>query len=113
MARERVPERGYDYDDANVYDPTRDVILIANVHADCRSTVRTSEIEGSSQSIGVPESGSANVGGHAHGCGRGSWQMLAEHRMKPFYAEPQIQSSFGARATTSSPRICIVTVVYL
>jgi hypothetical protein len=90
MAMESVPEHGYGCGDGSVYVRPRGVILIENAHASCRSTVRASKIEGSSQSIVAQESGSANGGGHARDCGRGSWQMLAEHRMRPFSAQQQV-----------------------
>jgi hypothetical protein len=114
MVMESAPGHGCGYDgDANVYARGRHGTLIENAHAGCHSIVRASTLEGSWQSIVAPESGSVNEGGHAHDCGRWSWQMLAEHRMKSFYAQQRVRSSVEARARSSSPRMCIVTAVYL
>jgi len=114
MGKESVPEHDYGYDDANVCARAQVVILIASGHVNCCSTVRTSEIEGRWQSAGDPESGSGSVNadGHARDCGHGRWQMLAEHRMKPFYAQQQVWASYEARATSSNPRMYIFTAVY-
>lgn len=68
MGKASVPEHDYSYDDANAYAQARDVILTASGHANCRSTVRTSEIEEDWPSIGVPET---NADGHARDCGHG------------------------------------------
>jgi hypothetical protein len=111
MATESVLYHGYGCDDGSVYARARYVTLIENAHASCRSTAQASKIEGSWQSIVVLESGSANGGGHGHDCGRGSWQMLAAHTMRPFSAQQQIWSSFEARSTISSPRMSLVTAV--
>jgi hypothetical protein len=112
MAKESVPEHGYESGDANVYARGRHGTLIENAHAGCYSIVRALTLEGSWLSIVAPESGSVNGGGHAHDCGRWSWQMQAEHRMKPFYAQQPVRLSLEARARSSSPRMCIVTAVY-
>lgn len=74
---------GCGYVDANEYVHARDVILKVNASANFRSIFQTSTISGCWQSIGALESGSANGDGHEHDCGRGSWPILAEHRMKP------------------------------
>ena len=100
-------------DHANGNDRVRGVVQNANAHANCCLISLVSVFSVCLRNIVVDDLVSAN--GSERGRGRdgcGLWLKLAEHRMKPFYAEPQIQSSFGARATTSSPRICIVTVVY-
>lgn len=111
MAMQSVPGHGYGCDGVNVYARVRYVTPIEIAHANCRSTVRASEIEGSWPSIVALESGSASGDGHARDCGRVSWQMLAEHRMKPFSAQQRVWSSFEARTTISNPRMCIVTAL--
>lgn len=114
MAREIVPEHGCDCAGANadVYARVRDVTRIESVRASCRLIVRASVISESWQSIGALESGSGSAGGHGCGCGRGSWQMLAEHRMKPFQAQIRVRSSLEDRARPSLPRMCVVRPVY-
>jgi hypothetical protein len=103
MVLESVPERGYDCEDGNVYARGRHGILIANARASCRSIVPASEIEESSQSTVALENGSANGDGHVHDCDHGSWQMLAEHRMNPFYAQPRVRSSLKPAQRPPAP----------
>jgi len=70
--------------DRGVRGHDRVAILIENVYVSCQSISRALVTSVYSQSIVVPESGSANGDGHAHDCAHGSWQTLAEHRMKPY-----------------------------
>lgn len=108
---EIVPEHCYDFYDGNVYCRGRHGILIANARASCRLIVQASEIEESSQSTVALENGSANGDGHVHDCDHGSWQMLAEHRMNPFYAQPRVRSSLEPAQQPPAPA-CITTWPY-
>jgi hypothetical protein len=100
---ESVPEHGYGCDDGNVYARGRHGILIANARASCRSIVPVSVIEESSQNTVALENGSANGDDHVHDCGHVLWQMLAEHRMKPFYAHPRVRSSLKLAQRSPTP----------
>ena len=112
MVLESVPEHGYGCDDGNVYARGRHGILIANARVSCRSIVPASESEESSQNTVAPENGSANGDDHVHDCGHVLWQMLAEHRMKPFYAHPRVRSSLKLAQRPPAPRMYIVRAVY-
>ena len=103
MVLESVPEHGYGCDDGNVYARGRHGILIANARVSCRSIVPASESEESSQNTVAPENGSANGDDHVHDCGHVLWQMLAEHRMKPFYAHPRVRSSLKLAQRPPTP----------